>query len=563
MMKFGSVAWAAALGVLLTGCGTAPELGFDEPNTVADVQTSAADTGSAAEAGQADMVEAAAAPSGNAGALSLTYAGTGAGGVYLRCDYGRGAFTPANKMGSLTATAGGPAVTARPPAGGRIDWLDCGATGGASPELNLARNLDIVAGVPGTHSIVLAGGPTRALNVLLYPYLPTDPGQGLLPMQALYAEYFASVGDPSVMYNIVINTTGDYDIYTPANYPDLYGAIGFDVIEADMVMLADLITGNYVRPITGLTASDYWPGALEAASLSTSTGAHVWGVPHWMCTDFVFGTDSRLDSVSTLAELRTYYSAIGPTDPELISDLTGSWTLFTLYINTYFDIYGYVHPALEAHIGGYDDPTAVAAFTPDAAVITNMLAYSEFCDSSGTNDCVNGVYHAAAAGYVPAKFGGGAGAFPTYAGFAEQSFYILSAAPAATTFYAVEAPYGPNNESVMFADAFTANAATCPAGGACAGDAQRFFSHANDTALLNAITYSQDLGPGAAPRRLLPASQAFWSQSGIASDHLYSAFRPAVSSAHGFPNWIASSDRDAMIAKICSALQAQRPSYDC
>jgi len=563
MGRLKAVAWTptlAAAAFMVLGCGSAPTP--DQSVTGTDASPQAEIQAQAVEADQASSANAiAAAPSGNAGTLAVTYAGPG--GVYLNCDYGHGAFTPANTMGTVTATLGGAPATVSPPAGGRIDWLDCGASGSPTPALNLARNLDIVHGVPGEHTIVIASPPTRALNVLLYPYLPTDPAQGLLPMQAAYAEHFASVGDPSVMYNIVINTTGDYDIYTPANYPDLYGATGFDVIEADMVVLADLVTGNYVRPITGLTASDYWPGALEAASLSTSTGAHVWGVPHWMCTNFVFGTDSRLDSVSTLAELRSYYSAIGPTDPELISDLTGSWTLFTLYINTYYDIYRYIHPALEEHLGGYDDPAAVAAFTPDTTVITNMLAYSEFCDVSGTNDCVNGVYHNAADGYVPAKFGGGTGFYPTYAGFAEQSFYILSAAPAATTFYAVEAPYGPNNESVMFADAFTANAATCPAGGACAGDAQVFFNHVNDTALLNLITYSQDLGATSVPRRLLPASQAFWSQSGVSSDDLYSAFRPAVTSARGFPNWITSSDRDAMIAKICSALKAQRPSYEC
>ena len=166
MARLGLVAGAAVSAWALAGCAGAPAPGFDGENAGAgaQVQRAAAASDPALDAEPSSAAQAAAAPSGNAGALSLTYVGTGAGGVYLTCDYGHGAFTPANKIGALTATAGGPAVTARPPAGGRIDWLDCGAT---SPELNLARNLDIVAGVPGTHSIMLAGGPTRTLNVLL------------------------------------------------------------------------------------------------------------------------------------------------------------------------------------------------------------------------------------------------------------------------------------------------------------------------------------------------------------------------------------------------------------
>jgi hypothetical protein len=87
------------------------------------------------------------------------------------CSYGSGSY-PDNPIGSMTISYGAPWIYS-PPAGGSIDWLACGTNGA------VARHMDITPDGED-HTIVLTSNPERALNVLLYPYLPSNPN-GIFP----------------------------------------------------------------------------------------------------------------------------------------------------------------------------------------------------------------------------------------------------------------------------------------------------------------------------------------------------------------------------------------------
>jgi len=453
------------------------------------------------------------------------------------CSYGSGSY-PNNQIASMTISYGAPWVYS-PPADGSIDWLACGTHGAVSRHMNITPDGD-------DHTIVLTSNPERALNVLLYPYLPSDPNGNFAWMQALVAMDYATYGDPSIMLNVVITGDEDYDIYTASNYPTLYGETGFDVVEADMIMLPQILAGDYIRALSEFDSDAFWPAAVEAVT----SGGEVWAQPHWMCSDYLFGRDPAIQSITTFAELQSYLAAQPDTTPAMIGNFNGHWRLVGLYFDAYADLYGF-----ENISGAFTMP-------PDPTAINNIAVLTQFCDFNGENKCTDDFYHDRADGSIAAVFATGGAA--TYVGFSEQSFYILlNETDRTAPLYATEVSYGTMQTPMLYVDAFTVNAASCPAASACDGDAQSFFERIDANPDFNMTAYSWDLSGNAPPRRLLVASKAFWNQDFVQSDPLYSQFLDQVDGAHAFPNTITAADQQTIYDGVCSALKAVEPDYVC
>ncbi len=453
------------------------------------------------------------------------------------CSYGSGDF-PNNQIGSMTISYGAP-WTYSPPADGSIDWLACGTHGAVARHMNITPD-------GNDHTIVLTSNPERALNVLLYPYLPSDPNGNFAWMQALVATDYATYGDPSVMLNVVITDDEDYDIYTAGNYPALYGETGFDVVEADMIMLPQIRAGDYIRPLSAFDADAFWPAAVEAVS----SDGQVWAQPHWMCTDYLFGRDPAIQSITTFAELQSYLAGLPDTTPAMIGNFNGHWRLVGLYFDAYADLYGY-----ESLSGAFQMP-------PDPTAISNIAALTQFCDFDGENKCTDDYYHDRADGSIAAVFAQGGA--QSYVGFSEQSFYILlNEADRTAPLYATPVSYGTQQTPLLYVDAFTVNAASCPAGSACDADANSFLDRIDTVQDYLMIAYSWDLTWNAPPRRLLVATIDFWNEPLVANDPLYSQFLSQVEGAHAFPNTITAADQQSIYDGVCSALKALQPDYAC
>jgi len=143
-----------------------------------------------------------------------------------------------------------------------IDWLRCGDA--------IARNMAIT-GASQDHLIIIPDMPKRALNVLLYDYLPSAPNSNFESMQALVAENFAASGNPRVMLNAVITTDPLYDSYHPINYDRIFGTGGFDLVEVDTIMLPQILAGKYIRPWQDYDHAAFWAPATKAVTVRDTT----------------------------------------------------------------------------------------------------------------------------------------------------------------------------------------------------------------------------------------------------------------------------------------------------
>jgi thiamine pyridinylase len=200
----------------------------------------------------------------------------------------------------------------------------------------------------------------RELTASLYPFVPDASGM----YWRLERDFEAA--HPEIDLKIVLNENY-YD-----HRPDKAKGILFsnaDVYEIDSVLLEDFITAKKIQPVdaSDLTgASRFRPLAEQA-----SRRGNVWyGVPHWMCGNFLFyrRDDARLQSATTLRALEQALGAMTPPGGLLI-DLKGKSTLGEMYLDAALDDQGTLEAALPLL-----NPDKLSAENPSVAAIRRALA---------------------------------------------------------------------------------------------------------------------------------------------------------------------------------------------
>lgn len=416
-----------------------------------------------------------------------------------------------------------------------IQWAKCGS-------LPPTRQMNIGRQGPD-QTLTLNGQQTRVLNVSLYSFLPTLPGddfQGLVDhvAQTYQAQH------PQVLLNAVLNP--NINIYDFDGLSDLLGPTGFDVVELDTLYMQFLVDKGLINPAR-VTGDVPLPVAAQAASVN----GQLYGIPSWLCMDFLYSADSRIQQQTSLSSLLGYLSKAPPGKAPLIAVYNGSWRLPSIYINGYVQAYG------------YDRIAQATQMPPDRAVINNLVALTDTCAVGGVNKCTNGDYKKAvdnANGALEHAYTSGQASNDT--GFSEQSFYINHYGPV-TPLYATPAVWGPSPQPLLFSDAFVSSAATCGPAAPCADDARTFTDLMTGLEMKNYIVDSRDLDPGTPKRTLLVSNAAFWQQPQIRNDPLYRQYGKVLATAQPFPNAFTDALKTDMGGRICAALKAQRPAYKC
>ncbi|GAN54017.1 type 2 periplasmic-binding domain-containing protein [Tanticharoenia sakaeratensis] len=387
----------------------------------------------------------------------------------------------------------------------------------------------------------LNGRQTRVLNVALYPFIPSLPDGNF---DALVAHVVAVYQHehPDVLLHAAMSDR--IDIYDPAKLKRFLSRGGFDVMEIDTLYLRMLAGSGTILPAHPASQTT-WPAGLDAVTVD----GVFYGVPSWLCLDFIYMRDPALKSVRSLPDLLAVLSRHSAKERLLSADLSGTTRLPSIYMNAY------------AQDHGYESLSAAMKKAPDADVIHDLAALAATCSQGTRNPCADGTLTRAPDGEIDRQFAIGESVADI--GFSEQSFYIDRYAPkGATVPTMIPVAWGRSPAPMLYSDAFVTSAQTC-SNAACGRDAEAFTRMMTGAAMKTFIAFSEDLRGHAPPRHLLVATRPFWDQSRVRKDPVYRQVIPAVRTARAFPSDLDGATRDTMALDICRALRRSIPSYDC
>lgn len=223
----------------------------------------------------------------------------------------------------------------------------------------------------------VASKPTarRQLRVALYPYVP----QKAELYWKLEREFEESHEDIDLKY---VDLGADY---YGGKLTEAVKSSQADVFEVDTVFLRDLVDEKLLQelPPDVLTPKNsYLPMAVSASMLD----GKVYGVPHWVCGNFLFfrrddPERSRFEKLSSLDGLERILGRPFAQEQGLLVDLDGKSTLGEKYLDAVLDAYQTPDEALKH----------VSSASPDAGAIRSLnrlfaLCPGGLCDSEKHHD---------------------------------------------------------------------------------------------------------------------------------------------------------------------------------
>jgi thiamine pyridinylase len=412
----------------------------------------------------------------------------------------------------------------------RIDWVECGSL--------RTRMMNITPSGPRQH-IVLNGTQTRVLNVSLYPWLPTIPGDRFEELTKHVINRFQRQ-NPDVLLNAVLSQ--EVDIYDYDSLATLAGPDGFDILEIDMVYLGYLVDLGLINP------AQVPNNVLPVARMAVTIDGVEYAVPTLLCFDFVFALDDQIHQVQSLDDLLAFLDDQDPQKVDIAGIFNGTWRTVTMYINGYVDEYGYSNLA------------DALTMPPDPVVIDNLVSVLNRCEDDGENKCIDDTYYNQPNGSVERDFA--ADEVDTSLGFSEQSFFV-NLYGQDDPFYLAPMVWGSSSQPLLYADGFVTNAATCAPNTTCSADAAAFITLMTRLPMRNYIVKSRDLPRKTPWRTLLVANGNFWNQPAVINHPVYSQISSIFATAKPLPNNLTPQQQQDIYDGVCTALRDELPDFEC
>lgn len=381
------------------------------------------------------------------------------------------------------------------------------------------------------------------LRVALFPYIPKVDAAFT---QRLEREFEAE--NPKI--DLVLSADPNDDYYDPATLAKWLGpnsapesGNGYHVVELDMLLLGDAVRDIGVKPWTAPPYRESWHSAATSASMLNGA---TFGVPHYLCTWFMFTRDLSVARSRTADELfaALQYQA-SPPPPRVptyhtATNLVGSYTTGSFYLNVYAQEYGAAN-------------VAKAMTEPlDERVMATLARLDDGCtmydgQTRKKDPCLDETYKSdPKAPFAALNDGTAEVAF----GYSEMLNTILTneTSPAV---YASLSPLGQANKTLVFVDSLVLNS-QCD--GVCQWAATQFADYLLRPATYEWLLLARDQGAHAVPRYLIPAVNTAYEPVAVNSDPYYRVIRAAMANvapypSNGFPA-IRKQLRDAILEKL-------------
>ncbi|MBD2680598.1 MULTISPECIES: extracellular solute-binding protein [Nostoc] len=376
----------------------------------------------------------------------------------------------------------------------------------------------------------------NTLRVALFPYIPDTANDKYSKLVKRIETEFEQK-NPSI--DLVLKPLTDDDGFyepdtlkkwlteSPANN-------GYHLVEIDTLLLGDLVKSNVIQRWNApLTQHDWHPAARSAVTVNNQ----IYGVPHWLCSHFIFSRDKSVVEAKSISQLLTALNRLNPKIPNIAGDLRGSWNLPALYLDAWADTYGLNKVA--------------SAISPnlDPVVMQSLKAFSKECVTNGKNPCLDETYHddfdLSAKDFAKGKV-------DAFFGYSERLNFILAQGASARDIKIASAPFGRGKHPLLFVDAFVLRK-DCDQ--ACQKAASSFVAYINAPSTQEWILMSQDAGKKAIPRYLLPATLSVFQTPKVKQDPYYKVLKSEITNALPYPNSGFPAIREQMNNSILKELQ--------
>lgn len=392
----------------------------------------------------------------------------------------------------------------------------------------------VVVTLPRGHAQTPNPTPKIQFRVALFPYIPDTVGDKYLSMLARIEREFEARNQLIDLVLRPLNQNDDfYDSATLSKWlKDNPADGGYDMVEVDTVVLGELVESKLLAPWGAPPGiSDWHPAGRSAVSLKGS----IYGVPHWLCSHFIFSRDKRAAKAKTAAKLLAALNKADPAVPNLTADLLGSWNLPALYLDAWADSHG---------AGGVG--SAITA-TLDPGVMKWFKQLSKQCETGGKNPCIDGTFDDNDLGAQQFAVGKS----DAFLGYSERLSYMLQQGADTKKIRISSAPLGEGKHPILFVDAFVVRRG-CDA--VCQQTASRFAAYMNEPATQEWILMSRDKGENVVPRYLLPATRSAFRTRAVRRDAHFKRLAEEIEDgapypAHGLPA-VRKKMRDAILAEL-------------
>jgi thiamine pyridinylase len=365
---------------------------------------------------------------------------------------------------------------------------------------------------------VQPAAPKVTLRVALFPYLP-DAADDKFQALATRVEREFEAANPGIdlqLRPLDVNDEQFYDIDELAKWLGTSGPPEYDLVEVDTILLGELNLRVSLPAWSALPARAWH----EAASLAVRVNGKNLGVPHWLCSYFVMGTDARLSTVRNISQLAsTLKSSASPGSRLLAGDLQGSFTLPSYYLDAWADTYP-----------GRDTENALKPAT-DSVVVGRLREFSALCSKDGQNPCLTDAKYnddGLTAAKDVAK-----GTAHSLVAYSERLHHLRRAAGMVKTWTLASAPVGGGRHPAVFVDALVRSPKCI---GGCERAASAFSHYITQPATVEWMVLSDDVNENRVPRYLIPAhSEAYTAR--VLSDPYYRQIRSQLIHARPFPRF--------------------------
>lgn len=375
---------------------------------------------------------------------------------------------------------------------------------------------------PGARTAVITEASVdgeRTLTAVLFPYIPDSADDNFTSLISTLESWFEAA-HPEIDLQITIDPNMNlYDLKPGGTVNTLLGtgSGSANVVELDTVLLGDLVQLGWVDPLPfSIDDLDLFPASVASATVNSQ----VYGVPTYLCGNYVYSWAEGIENVDTGQGLIDFLSqSPDPSATALVGNFKGSWTLPSLYVDAWADTHT-------------NDPSQVAQaydLPLDSSTMNIFTPVVDLCGSQG-GPCLTGSYkdntHAETL-FAQNEANG-------FVGYSERLFYILQARDGNVALPSViSAPLGVDSHPVMFVDALMTNP-HCT--GQCATDAETFSRFMSTLKVRNLIAFSQDAPPLTFPRYLLQALVPFYTTSMGSENLIYRQIYPILQIDLQYPN---------------------------